>query len=83
MTVHTSHPPSHTHGLADDCPRCAEHAEHPFESLDTVNLRELLYRVNLDLPARSGNERRAMDAIEAHARHDEILAGLPDAGSIA
>lgn len=42
MTVHTYHEDTHTHGLADDCPRCQEHAQHPESSLDRVNIRRLL-----------------------------------------
>ena len=76
MSTHGPHPPTHTHGLADGCPRCAEHAEHPFESLDAKNLRALIERLNLDLPARSDNEVIAMRALETHRRHAEILASL-------
>jgi len=42
MTSHTLHEDSHTHGLADDCPRCREHAEHPEASLDRTNTARLL-----------------------------------------
>lgn len=42
MTIHTIHPDSHEHGLADDCPRCAEHAEHPIQSLDHENLGRIM-----------------------------------------
>jgi hypothetical protein len=42
VTVHAPHPDTHTHGLADGCARCAEHAEHPFHSLDNRNLRGFL-----------------------------------------
>lgn len=42
MTTHSVHPDSHTHGLADDCPRCQEHAEHPERGLDRDNIRRLL-----------------------------------------
>lgn len=74
MSSHTPHPDSHEHGLADDCPRCGEHAQHPFESLDDANLLNLLSRVNLDLPARSDNERKAMDVIEdTIRRYDRIV----------
>lgn len=60
MTTHTFHPDSHTHGLADDCPRCAEHAEHPTRSLDDANFAALVDRYMRDLPPRSENERKAM-----------------------
>lgn len=60
MTIHALHPPIHEYGLADDCPRCAEHAEHPLDSLDLENQRELLRRVNMEWAPRSENEARAM-----------------------
>lgn len=61
MTVHSYHPDSHTHGLADGCPRCAEHAAHPAASLDGENLRALAERIAEGLVPRSENERRAME----------------------
>lgn len=42
MTTHTYHEDSHTHGLADGCPRCEEHAEHPERNLDSRNLKRLM-----------------------------------------
>lgn len=42
MTSHTHRPMTHTHGLQDDCPRCAQHAEHPTASLDDENLRRVI-----------------------------------------
>ena len=57
------HPDTHTHGLADNCPRCAEHAQHPTLSLDQVNLAMLRSRIEQGLEARSENEARAMDRI--------------------
>lgn len=42
MTLHTSHPDTHTHGLADDCPRCAEHAIDPVFTLDDANLARIV-----------------------------------------
>jgi hypothetical protein len=42
VTIHSIHPDTHTHGLADECERCAEHAQHPIQSLDTVNLRRIM-----------------------------------------
>lgn len=38
---HTDHPDVHTHGLADGCPRCEEHAENP-TSLDARMLGALV-----------------------------------------
>ena len=76
MSTHTLHPPTHEHGLADDCPRCAEHAEHPLDSLDLENQRNLLQRVNLDWPARSENEARAMLNLERSLRESGRLSLL-------
>ena len=78
MTMHSRHPDSHTHGLADDCERCAEHAAHPFESLDDVNLATLVERTRLwmqdeEFP-RSENEKKAMRVIEQALVHQRILA---------
>jgi hypothetical protein len=60
MTTHSYHPDTHTHGLADDCPRCAEHAYHPIHSLDPENLAALRYRIKHGLEPRSQNEAIAM-----------------------
>jgi tRNA G46 methylase TrmB len=38
--MHRSHPDTHTHGLDDACPRCAEYAERPTD-LDAENMRRL------------------------------------------
>lgn len=38
--MHTPHPDSHKHGLADDCPECQSHAKRPPE-LDAENLRRI------------------------------------------
>ena len=65
MTMHRSHPDSHTHGLADGCPRCAEHAEYPFDGLDERNLAALVNRLTQHLPARSANEAGAMGQVRA------------------
>ena len=37
---HTEHPDSHTHGLADGCPRCEKNIETP-QLLDEENLRRI------------------------------------------
>ncbi len=42
MTIHTRHPDTHDNGLADDCPRCAEHAEAPWRGLDQENLSRII-----------------------------------------
>jgi hypothetical protein len=64
------HPSIRDHGLADDCPRCAEHAEDPVACLDDGNLRDLIYRTmrwmrDEDL-ARSATELVAMRKLERH-----------------
>ena len=66
MSIHTPHPDSHTNGLADGCPRCAEHAE-DLVSLDADNLRSLWERMiaferddDYSMSPRSGTEARAM-----------------------
>lgn len=73
MSTHTFHPDTHEFGLADNCPRCAEHAEHPLESLDKTNVQALIVRVNHELPARGANEARAMCVIETAMRHADLL----------
>jgi hypothetical protein len=40
--IHTYHEPVLTHGLADDCPRCQEHTERPWATLD-VDILVRLY----------------------------------------
>jgi len=64
MATHSPHEDSHTHGLADDCDRCAEHAARP-HSLDDENLGALWMRM-LDVEFgdgtasyRSANEAKA------------------------
>lgn len=42
MTVHSVHPNTYECGLADDCPRCTEHAENPIASLDQPNLKRIM-----------------------------------------
>jgi len=68
MSSYTRHPDSHTHGLADDCPRCAEHADDPFASLDPENLTKLYDRtvqwMNDDSLPRSDTELMAMRVVE-------------------
>lgn len=38
--MHIEHPDTHTHGLCDDCPRCAEYLHRP-TGLDHENLRRI------------------------------------------
>jgi hypothetical protein len=80
MTMHTRHPDSPEHGLADGCERCAEHAAHPFESLDDGNLTALIERTRLwmrdeEFP-RSDNEAKAMSVVETALSHQAVLARL-------
>ena len=64
MVAHARHPDSHEHGLADDCPRCAEHAANPFVGLDAENLTKLYDRtkqwMNDNAMPRSDTELAAM-----------------------
>lgn len=68
MTSHTLHPDTHEHGLADDCPRCAELAVDPFTYMDDRNLvllydRTLSWMRDEEFP-RSDTERDAMRVME-------------------
>jgi hypothetical protein len=62
MSLHTLHPDAHEYGLADGCPRCAEHALQPL-GLDIGMLSELRQRVSKGLRARSQNETIAMQRL--------------------
>ena len=66
--THVVHPDTHEFGLADGCPRCAEQAEHPFESLDDGNLRALYSRVVGEQEPRSAAEAAAMRVVESFRR---------------
>ena len=77
MTMHTIHPDSHTHGLADDCPGCAEHAEHPIMSLDRENLRRIM-ALALD-PDRFGRSDATHTDLVAAA---SVLTALERAGAL-
>jgi hypothetical protein len=70
MSSHVYEPSIREHGLQDNCPRCAEHAEHPEWSLDDDNLRALIERTmawmeDREFP-RSETEAKAMRGIEGH-----------------
>jgi hypothetical protein len=71
--THTPHADVHTHGLADDCPRCSEHAENPLASLDRQCIQDLLQRLNLDWSPRSETEARAMEALRRTMREGQML----------
>ena len=72
MNSHNHPPAIKEHGLQDDCPRCAEHAEHPGYSLDDRNLRDLVERTqgwlvdDENCDPRSKMEAKAMRSIEGH-----------------
>ena len=68
MSNHTYHQDVYRFGLADDCPRCYEHAQKPWESLDEHMLSNLRDRIYQDLPARSQNEDIAMSNLALHDR---------------
>lgn len=74
--THTPHPDVHQYGLADDCPRCAEHAEHPLDSLDRECQRDLLERLNYDWQPRSETEALAMHNLERTMRESGKLSLL-------
>ena len=65
MASHTYHPDTHTEGLADDCPRCDQHAVMPLEGLDEINITAIKLRVLDNLLPRSRNEALAMEKIRA------------------
>lgn len=63
MTIHTQHPSISEHGLADGCPRCKEHGEHPFEGLDDTNIERLIDRIADEADSRSISEDNAMRVV--------------------
>jgi hypothetical protein len=60
LSTHRIHDPIETHGLADECERCKEHAEHPLRDLDSGNLSDLLTRIINKEKPRSSTEDVAM-----------------------
>lgn len=73
---HTIHDEIETHGLADDCERCEEHAQHPLRTLDTPNLRALMERVEQKQEGRSENEKTAMANVRAAMDQAGVLADV-------
>ena len=74
MSSHIYHPDSLEVGLVDGCPRCEEHAEHPFESLDNEHLVQLFNRVMANpRSGRTQNEQQAMNVIDEHIRRSRTL----------
>jgi hypothetical protein len=82
MASHTHRPAIREHGLQDDCERCAEHAQHPFESLDDDNLLALIARTSAwmrdegDTLPRSDNEHAAMRLVEQAIMSARTMARL-------
>ena len=79
MSSHNHHPAIREHGLQDNCPRCREHAEEPWATLDYGNLLDLAQRTELwmrdaGIYPRSENEATAMRLMEAHIVHERHLA---------
>ena len=64
MTFHTFHEDPQTHGLADGCPRCAEHTADPALSLDSENLTTLVTRLHYGKQERSRNEQIALVSLD-------------------
>ena len=65
MTTHTAHPAISEFGLADNCPRCKQHGERPFDGIDDPILAALVRRtIEPYDEGRSDNERIAMIQIE-------------------
>lgn len=87
MSAHTFHPDTHEHGLADDCPRCAELAAAPFTRMDARLLSNLHDRtqdwMRDETFPRSDTERDAMRLMETHLVHARILARYVHAGAVA
>lgn len=77
MASHNHAPAIAEGGLQDDCPRCDEHAEHPFDSLDDSNLKNLVERtvawMHDEAMPRSRNEWVAMRKVEAAIRHARAM----------
>lgn len=67
MPTHNGHDDIRDHGLADDCPRCAEMSEDPFTTLDATNLRNLIERTLDDRFSYYGGELHARSNAEACA----------------
>lgn len=74
MTVHRYHPDPRNGDdpeaiLHDNCERCAEHAEHPFASLDTNNQARLIQRA-IDV-----NASWSLEHPERYRSQNEAIAG--------
>ena len=78
MTTHSYHPDTHENGLADNCERCLEHAQEPFDNLDDENLTNLIIRVQRDDLPRSSNEMTAMNRVSDALRLSDRLLKIRD-----
>lgn len=80
-TTHTIHDDIREAGLADDCERCAEHAENPIRDLDSGNLRNLIeLAVNRDIHPRTNAEGVAVaNVLTAMERFGRIAEANPEA----
>ena len=76
VTTHRLHSDVHEYGLADDCPRCEEHARDPIAALDADMIASLYRRVALNLPPRSENEAIAMTNLPGRGREHAALSAL-------
>lgn len=74
--THNPHGSIKEEGLNDECERCAEHAEHPFSSLDDSNIIFLTERVTGGFNARTINEGKAMSQIYEVINHYNRLKKL-------
>lgn len=82
MSTHIAHDVISATGLHDYCPRCEEHADDPFSSLDDSVIASLVRRVLNGGPARSENEATAMGHVRAALSHEETLRRLRRKGMI-
>lgn len=73
VATHNDHPSIRDSGLADGCPRCKEHAEYPFEGLDSGNMESLIDRIADGTDSRSVNEDDAMRVISKAMGRAQVL----------
>ena len=65
-TIHSWHPDTLVVGLQDSCPRCEQHAAHPWASLDREHKAQLRERIRHDLPPRTALEALAMRNLQTY-----------------
>ena len=80
MANHTLHPDVTKHGLADDCPRCTDHALEPWNTLDYENLGILVRRILHHESGRSHNETTAMMNLlrKMHNKYEMEIQSMAD-----